>query len=501
MDRGGEVVRHLLARAVDPSPNIRLTVLAFLADLCPQLDLWPAAADATAVALSDPDERVRRAAAWLFAAAAGADKAIRVLSRSSDPVVRTALAEALWLRVLQRGDQGYWWVDMVEQMRRDELPAVRFLGACAALLAADPPDWPILDAAVRADLVPAAETLGGEGGRISWRAGERWAIVLRRRDREQDAYAAVAQLVGAGEGESVHQAGLAIAAEAMRTWRAAPARLAPVLSAVFTEPVSTVRTAAVAMVCASLTATRLVADQLTRMLAEPALSATVAVALGCVGDPRAVPELLRLLRGADPHPRLADALATVATASPDPTSLVQTARQVLAEHQAPCHEEQHWHRCPALVAVHCLSALGPTAADAVPDLTARLAHAMERGVLAEGRSAVCALEAIGSAAAPAVPLLRPFAASNDAAADLAVRALLAITGDRRIADDYLDARPEKMRRCRIASDLFDWLAQHGGLTDRQVRQLNHLFTQRGWARSSWRPPTGATTARQSLRCS
>ncbi|MEU4778759.1 hypothetical protein [Micromonospora sp. NPDC023633] len=54
------------------------------------------------------------------------------------------------------------------------------------------------------------------------------------------------------------------------------------------------------------------------------------------------------------------------------------------------------------------------------------------------------------------------AAWDDAATDLAVRASL--TGDRRIGGDYLDARPEKMRRCRIGSDLFDWLAQHGGLT-------------------------------------
>lgn len=480
LDRGGKLVRHLLARAVDPSPDLRLTVLTFLGDLCPQAETWPAAADVAVVALGDPDDRVRRAAAWLFVVAAGADEAIGVLFGSFDPVARTALAEALWLRVPQRGNHGDRWLEMVERMRCDELPAVRFLGACAALLAADRPDWPMLDAAVRADLVPAAEALGGEGGRISWRAGERWAIVLRRRDREQDAYAAVAQLVRAGEGESVRQAGLAMAAEAMRTWRAAPARLAPVLSAVLMEPASAVRTAAVGVVCASLTATRLAADQLTRVLAEPALSATVAAALGCARDPRALPELLRLLRGADPHPRLGDALATVAAAAPDPTSLVETARQVLEGHRGSCHEGQHWHRCPALVAVHCLSTLGPVAADAASDLAARIADAMERGVPSEGRLAVCALGAIGAAAAPAVPLLRQFAASNDAAADLAVRALLTITGDRRVADDYLDSRSEQLRRCRIAPDLFDWLAQHGGLTDRQVRQLNHLFTQRGW---------------------
>ncbi|MFC8845378.1 MULTISPECIES: hypothetical protein [unclassified Micromonospora] len=494
------VVRHLLARVADGSPDVRLTVLAVLADLCPQEGLWPAAADAAAVALGDPDERVRRAAAWLFVAAAGADEGTLLLFGSSDPVLRTALAEALWLRMLQRGDHGHRWVDLVDRMRRDDHPAVRFLGACAGLLTADPTDWPRLDAAVRWDLAPAAEALGGEGGWISWRAGEWWAIVLRRRDREQDAYAAVAQLVRAGEEEGVRQSGLAIAAEAMRTWRAAPDRLAPVLSAVFTQRASAVRTEAVGVVCASLTATRLVADQLTRMLVEPAVSAEVAVARGCVGDSRAVPELLRLLGADDPPSRLGDALATVAAVSPDPAGLVQAARQVLAGHPEPCREEPHWHRCPARVAVRLLSALGPHAADAVPDLAARLADAMQRGVLPEARPVVGTLAAIGAAAAPAVPLLRRYAVSSDAAADLAVRALLTITGDRRIADDYLDARPARPRRCRIAPDLFDWLAQHGGLTDRQVRQLNHLFTQRGRMQASsaiayWRhhgPPAAPT---------
>ncbi|MGC5033630.1 hypothetical protein [Micromonospora sp. DT229] len=408
-DRGGEVVRHLLVRAVDCSPDLRLTVLAFLTDLCPQSDRWPMVAEAAAAALNDPDERVRRAAAWFYAAATDANETMLRLFGSADPITRTALAEASWLQLLQRSDHGDRWGDMVERMRRDQLASVRFLGACAALLTADPPDWPMLDIAVRADLVPAAEALGGEGGRISRYAGEMWAIAFTRRDREQDAYATVARLVGAGEGESVRQAGLAIAAEAMRRWRAAPTRLAPVLSAVLTEPPSAVRTAAVDVVCASLGATRLLADQLTSMLAEPAMSTTIAVALGCVGEPRAIPELLRLLRRENPHPRLADALATVATAAPDPTPLVQTARQTLADHPKPCHEAPHG--CPALVAAYRL------------------------------------------------------------------------TGDRRIADDYLAARPEKLRRCRIAPDLFDWLAQHGGLTDRQVRQLNHLFNQRGWAQA------------------
>ncbi len=412
-------------------------------------------------------------------AAVGADEAVGVFFGSSDPVVRTALAEALWLPLLQRDDRGDQWVETAERMRRDELPAVRFLGTCVALLTADATEWPMLDAAVRADLLPAAEALGGVGGRTSWRAGERWAIVLRRRDREQDAYVTVAQLVRAGEADSTRQAGLAIAAEAMRTWRSAPARLAPVLSAVFAEPASAVRTAATGVVCASLTATRLAADRLAEMAVEPSVSATVATALGCVGDPRAVPELLRLLRGGQPHPRLGEALAAVAPAVPDPTSLIVAAQHVLMEHQGSCHEGQDWHRSSALVAVRCLSVLGPDAAAAVPDLTAVLAEAMERGVLAEGRLAVSALEEIGAAAAPAVPILRQFAVSDDVAADLAVRALLRITGDRRVADDHLDSRPEELRRCRIAPDLFDWLIQHGGLTDRQVRQLNHLFTQPG----------------------
>ncbi|MET7673121.1 HEAT repeat domain-containing protein [Micromonospora luteifusca] len=286
------------------------------------------------------------------------------------------------------------------------------------------------------------------------------------------------RLLGRHEPDRVRQAGLNIAVEAMRTWRAAPVRLTPALSTVLTEPPSPVRVAAVEVVCASLTATRLAADDLVPLLAEPALSATVATALGSIGDPRAVPVLLRMLRAGARHPRLVAAIRAVAPALSDPTEVVMTAREVLAGHRDPCHEGRSWQSCPAMVAVHALAALGPAARAAVPELTARLRAAVDRGDPAAARLEVFALQQIGPSATPAVALLRPLMTS-DPRDDFAARAVLAITQNRVVADDYLDARPEQLRRCRIAPHLLTWLADHGGLTDRQVRQVNHLFTQPG----------------------
>jgi len=89
------------------------------------------------------------------------------------------------------------------------------------------------------------------------------------------------------------------------------------------------------------------------------------------------------------------------------------------------------------------------------------------------------LARIGPAAEAVVPLMRRYVAVGGPDADLAVRALLMITLDRAVADRFLAERPEQPRRCRIAPALLTWLADHGGLTDRQHRQLRHVFTQPG----------------------
>ncbi|MET8094788.1 hypothetical protein [Micromonospora sp. NPDC005220] len=356
---------------------------------------------------------------------------------------------------------------------------MRFLGSLAALLTAGPGDWARWDAAAREDFEAAAEMLGGQGGRSTWGAGQRWASVLRRLDREEGSYSWVERLLGRHEPDRARQAGLDIAAEAMRTWRAAPARLTPTFSKLLTEQPSPLRLAAAVVVCASLTATRLAADNLVPLLAEPALSTTVATALGSIGDPRALPVLLRTLRTGARPPRLAGALAALAPALSDPTELIKTARDVLAGHQDPCHEGRSWQSCPAAAAVHALAAIGPAARAAVPELTARLRAALDRHDPTAARLEVFALQQIGPPATPAVALLRPLVAGGHRDADLAVVAVLAITQDRAVAEDYLDARPEQLRRCRIAPHLLAWLTDHGGLTDRQVRQMNHLFTQPG----------------------
>ena len=60
---------------------------------------------------------------------------------AADPVARVALAEAIWLGMLQR-DRDDRLLEVVARMRRDDLPAVRFLGSLAALLTAASEDWP-----------------------------------------------------------------------------------------------------------------------------------------------------------------------------------------------------------------------------------------------------------------------------------------------------------------------------------------------------------------------
>jgi HEAT repeat protein len=477
-DRNGSVVRRLFQLAVDPRPSVRLTALTLLNDVFAPAGGGDPVADVAAAALADPDDAVRRAACWLFVASAGVDRAAAALSSVSDPVVRVALAEAVSSELWQRPDEDRW-PRLVAWMRRDGLPAVRFLGSLAALITAGPEGWAGLDAAVREDLDTAAGALGGEGGRSTRGAGQRWAAVLRRRDREEGSYSWVERLLRRHEPDRARQAGLDIAAEAMRTWRAAPVRLTPALSTVLVEPPSPVRVAAVEVVCASLTATRLTADHLVPLLAEPALSTTVATALGSIGDPRAVPVLLRMLRTGGHRPRLAGALAAVAPALSDRTEVVITARKALAGHRDPCHEGRSWQSWAAVVAVHALAAVGPAAHAAVPELTARLRAAVDRGDPAAARLEVFALQQIGPPAKPAVALLRPLMSGSDRDADLAARAVLAITLDRSVADDYLDARPEQLRRCRIAPHLLTWLADQSSLTDRQVRQMNHLFTQPG----------------------
>jgi len=408
----------------------------------------------------------------------GIDQAVAALDTSADPVVRIALVEAMAVAAVSHRDGGPW-SQAVIRVRVDPVPAVRLVANVEALRVADAAAWPAVDAAIRADLAVVDGVLGAPGSRSSQTAGERWALALACLGREHDCCAWAERLADPTEPPAVRLAGVDLAVEAMRTWRAAPARLAPTLAGMLTEDPSAVRSAAVRALSASVTATRLAADELAGVLDEPEIEARVATALGSVGDRRAVAHLVRLLRAGDPEPRLAEALTEVARAGADPAVLVAVARQVLAAHRDPCRQDRTWRHCPAVPAMGALAALGPAAADAVADLIARIDAAIDRDDVTEPVFEMHVLARIGPAAEAAVPLMRRYVAAGGSDADLAVRALLMITLDRAVADRFLAERPEQPRRCRIAPALLTWLADHGGLTDRQHRQLRYLFTQPG----------------------
>ncbi|MGI5149313.1 hypothetical protein ACQEVC_23640 [Plantactinospora sp. CA-294935] len=473
-DRGGRTALQLLAFTNDPRSTARRAAFDLLSDLCAPDVVWAEAAEAAERALGDVDEVVRRAAAWSLVAASGSDRVVAALDAAVDPAVRVALAEAMALAARSRRD-GRAWSQAVVRLRFDEVPAVRLLANLEALRAADAAAWPELDAVIYADLKASEGVLGALGSRTSLTGGERWALVLARLDREEDCYAWAERLAGSAEDAPVKLAGVALALEAIRTWRAGPARLATMLAGLLTKEPSAVRSAAVRTVAASLTATRLSADHLAVIMTDPQLGAVAATALGCIGDRRAAPQLARLMYADDPEPRLAEALAAVARAGAAPVVPVAAARQVLATHRDPCRPSQRWRYCPADMAMHALAAFGPAAADAVPELIARILAAVERDVPVEPVLEIHVLERIGPAAAAAIPVLQQYANGRGRSADLATRALLMITSDRAVADRYLAERPEQLRRCRIAPMLLTWLVDHGGLTDRQRKQLRHLF--------------------------
>jgi hypothetical protein len=472
-DRDGPLARQLLALVADARPVVRRRALALLTELNDRDRVWPAAATAAERALGDPDAPVRRAAAWLLMRAGGLDPSVAALVASADPVARVALVEAMSWAALARRD-GVRWSPAVRRLRSDRLPAVRLLADVEALRCAEASQWPALEAAIRAGLDAVDGVLGAPGSEVPRSAGELWASALVHLDREQDCCSWAERLLGPAETPAVRRAGMALAVEAMRTWRAAPARLAPVLAPILAEEPTPVRTAAARALAASTTATRLAADRLITVLDEPDLGDPVAVALGWIGDQRAAPHLARMMRAGRREPGLGQALTLLA---PDSAELVAAARLLLSDHPDPC--PLPWWECKVEPAMGVLRAAGPAAAGAVPELTARVRSGMDRGDLAGVTHEIGVLGRIGAPARTAVPLLRRYAATGTSSADLAVSALLAITGERAVADRHLAELSEQPRRHRIAPTLLRWLLDNGGLTDRQHRQLRHLFAQPG----------------------
>ncbi|MFF0379161.1 hypothetical protein [Actinoplanes missouriensis] len=464
-DRDGPVTRHLLTFAADDRTSVRRTVFALLEHLFFQRSGPPSVAGAAEAALTDVDPQVRRTAAALLVSTADPDRAAAALHACSEPVARIALVDALTRPASTRPRPD------LNRLRSDPVPAVRLLANVALFSGDDPAAWTRLDTAVRADLDASAGVLDASGSVLRLTAGERWARVLTGFDREGDCYGWVRRLTDSAEKAQVRREGVRMAVEAMRQWRAAPTRLAPVLTACLKEDPSEVRSSALRAVAASLTASRLAADDLAATLDDPELGAPAAVGLGSTGDHRAVPHLVRLVltegsRSGDAlagreEARLAKAFRAVARAGADPRAPVAAARQILAEQPDPC---------AVALPMSVLAAFGPAAASAVPELIAMIR------VLGNDTPGCVfdVLGRIGPAAEPAVPLLRQHSTQS------AALALLRITSDRAVADRYLAGRPEELRHGHVAAELLTWLAGHGGLTTRQHRQLRSLFRRPGF---------------------
>jgi hypothetical protein len=480
-DRDGLITGRLLTHATDSRRSVRRTVFELLYQLGFQYSDWPLVADAAESALTDVDPPVRRIAATVLVNTAEPVRVVAALAGSTDPVARIALVEAIpWRRVPGRRV-------ILERLRSDAVPAIRLLATVAVLSRDDPAAWPDLDGAVLSDLEASIGVLNAPGSLRSLTAGERWARALAGVDREEDCYGWVERLVNPARSAQVRLEGVRMAVAAMREWRAAPGRLTAVLTGLLRdEEPSDVREAALRTVAASLTASRLAADELAALLDDPGLATPAAIALGCVGDRRAVPYLVRLLLAGRDESRLAEAFRAVARAGADPHAPVAAARKMLAAQPDSCAPE---------LPMRVLAAFGPAAAAAVPQLIARLEGAEND----TPDWAIHVLGQIGPAAAAAAPSLRQYPTQS------AALALLTITSDRAVAERYLAGRPEYLRRDRAAPALLTWLAEHSGLTGRQHQQLRSLFRVPGFgqvesAHALWlhEGPTAAAELLQAL---
>ncbi|WP_405495967.1 hypothetical protein [Streptomyces sp. NBC_00096] len=472
-DGEGPEARRLASLAAGARGDVRLRVLRLLTDLASVAEDRTAAARTALSLLADPDEAVRRAAAWLLTEADRA-RAEQLLTtpgdgpRASDPVARLALAEALLVR---DGD------GLADRLRTDPDPAVR-------LRAAPAPDGE----AVLADLDAAGLRIGGPGSRIDWRIGTVWGLRARRSDDEDTCSARVAELA-LRPTAAARIAAVDLAAQAMRHWRAAPAALVPHLRPLLADP----RAGAVAacVLGASLEATRLCREE----LAGRARDGAATLALARIGDVRALPGLCRMVRdgssgssessgwavteaaeglagvpGADLAPLVAAAVAALDGTGPGPGS-----------GPGPGPGSGSGDADPAL---GVLAACGAAAAPAVPALVRMLAgltgggssHGRVSRLVAAlgaiGPAAAAALGAIGPAAAAALPLLDAIPANGPGTrGGHTAMALIRISGDRRRAEGVLARLDDRPRGIVVAARVLEWLSANGGLEPHHVARL------------------------------
>lgn len=202
-DRTGPVATRLLRLAHADTPFVRREALDLLHSLARERP-WPQAVDAALARLGDPDEEVRRRAAFLFGHLGQPGPVLAALGELADPVVRTILARALGPTAAHLTD--------------DDLASVRFLAHLETLRAAPPTRWRSLDAALLDDVREAAHHLAD--------IGHIWGRALYGLGREHDTYALVARLL---DDPATRGIGADLAREACHDWRAAPVRLLPLL--------------------------------------------------------------------------------------------------------------------------------------------------------------------------------------------------------------------------------------------------------------------------------
>ncbi len=203
-DRTGPVAVRLLQLARTGEPFVRREAMGLLCSLT-VVRPWPEAVEAAMTRLGDPDEEVRRRAAYLVGHCGQPDLVLTALGDLTDPVVRTVLARALG--------------PAVAQLRTDHLPAVRFLAHLETLRAAPAVRRPALDTALLTDAREAGLHLAD--------IGHLWGRVLYGLGRERHTYALVARLLADPATRGI---GAGLAREACHNWRAAPVTLLPLLN-------------------------------------------------------------------------------------------------------------------------------------------------------------------------------------------------------------------------------------------------------------------------------
>ncbi|MFF3213129.1 hypothetical protein ACFYYB_20945 [Streptomyces sp. NPDC002886] len=470
-DADGPEARRLASLATEARGDARLWVLRLLTELTSGAEDRTAAARTALPLLADPDPPVRRAAAWLLAAADRAG-AVEILTAPGDdpgapdpgtpdlaapdpgvpdPVARLALAEAL----LVRGGDG-----LVERLRGDADPAVR-------LRAAPAPEGE----AVLEDRDAAGSRIAGPGSLVAWRIGTVWGMNARRSVDESTCYAWVARLA-ARPTEAARLAAVDLAAEAMRHWRAAPAALVPHLRPLLADPVAA--PAAVRVLGASLEAARLCREELAEP--GPARAEAATLALARIGDVRALPELCRVVRAGASGRQLGEAARGLAEVPGTDLAPLVEAAAAAVDLPGP-HDAGR--------ALTVLSACGAAAAHAVPVLVRLLTelpagpasgrgdggpHHQRAGRLAG--SLIAALGAIGPAAAPALPLLDSLPENGPGTrGGQTAMALIRISGDRRRAEETLGGLGDRPRDIDLAARILEWLADHGGLEPHHLSRL------------------------------